>query len=86
MFSDTKDYYKAIGKGPEKVKFMEEDIVHKTAAQLSRFLTSKKIEPKDIRQVDMVAGGDHGKGAFQVGSKVIVVLNDEKVTSHNFEI
>lgn len=45
--------------------------------RLQRQLQSNNISHGDIKQVDVVSGGDHGQGAFIVGGKIIVLLNRE---------
>jgi hypothetical protein len=49
------------------------------AAQLARELNYRGIvDPTRIYSVDVMGGGDHGKGAFIFGAKIAVVLCSEK--------
>ena len=49
--------------------------------------------PEDIERIDIIAGGDHGKGAFVAGARIVVKLADnaksakgDDVQSFSFEI
>ena len=47
-------------------------------------LSSKSIQPCDVKSVQMVVGGDHGDTAFQFGASVLVELADD--SKINFEV
>jgi len=51
------------------------------------------VLPEDIERIDIIAGGDHGKGAFVAGARIVVKLADnaksakgDDVQSFSFEI
>ena len=48
------------------------------------------VDPSRIKRIDVMAGGDHGQGAFIFGAKVVVVFSgateQEEDDSFSFEI
>ena len=49
--------------------------------------------PEDIERIDIITGGDHGKGAFVAGARIVVKLADDAksakgddIQSFSFEI
>ena len=57
-----------------------------------RQLQSKGVSPEDIIRIDIITGGDHGKGAFVARARIVVALDEqatsegEKIDSFSFEI
>ena len=57
-----------------------------------RQLQSKGVSPEDIIRIDIITGGDHGKGAFVAGARIVVALDEQatsdgkKIDSFSFEI
>src|SRR6056300_1033493 len=76
VFTGTVDYYKDPNEKPEKISFTEKNIAEEMKTMLARFVDSKSIGPEDIERIDLVTGGDHGKGAFQMAAKIIIVLTE----------
>ncbi len=61
------------------IKYSRKNVTHELAAQLTRQLNYRDInDPSRIKRIDVMAGGDHGQGAFIFGAKVVVVLKGEK--------
>ncbi len=58
-----------------EIKFSRKNIADELAAQLTRQLNYRGIDdPSHIKRIDVMAGGDHGQGAFIFGAKVVVIL------------
>jgi hypothetical protein len=73
--------------GKEKSKFVqwtEKNIDEEIKMYLQRHLSSKLIQPCDVKHVQMVVGGDHGDTAFQFGASVLVELADNR--NINFKV
>ncbi len=73
--------------GKEKSEFVqwtEKNIDEDITMCLQRHLSSKSIQPCDVKHVQMVVGGDHGNTAFQFGASVLVKLADNR--NINFEV
>ena len=57
-----------------------------------RQLQSKGVSPEDIIRIDIITGGDHGKGTFVAGARIVVALDEQatsegkKIDSFSFEI
>ena len=62
----------------ETIDFTYKNMADEAAAQLSRQMKSRGItSPGEIVRVDVVHGGDYGKGAFIAGARLSVILSDE---------
>lgn len=68
----------------EFVEWTEKNIDEEMTIYLQRHLSSKSIQPCDVKCVQMVVGGDHGDTAFQFGASVLVELADD--SKINFEL
>ena len=68
----------------ETVEYSEKDMDTEITIQLARLLQSKDIDPKRVKRVQVVSGGDHGDIAFQFGATVSVELDDDTVI--DFEV
>jgi hypothetical protein len=86
VFTAEVPYDKGDGERPEILKVMQKNMANELIAQLSRFMISKDFTFADIEQIDVMAGGDHGQGAFQVGAKVVIVLKNADEPGTRFEI
>ncbi len=65
--------------GKEKSEFVqwtEKNIDEEITMYLQRHLSSKLIQPCNVKHVKMVVGGDHGNTAFQFGALVLIKLAD----------
>jgi hypothetical protein len=73
--------------GKEKSEFVqwtEKNIDEEITMYLQRHLSSKLIQPCDVKYVQMVVGGNHGDTAFQLCALVLVKLADN--CNINFEV
>jgi hypothetical protein len=73
--------------GKEKSEFIqwtEKNIDKEITMYLQRHLSSKSIQPCNVKHVQMVVGGDHGNTTFQLGASVLVELADNR--NINFEV
>ena len=64
----------------EIIEFSEKDLVREMEAQLSRALQSKHVDPKEVKRVSNVSGGDKGGDAFQFGSRIKVEFHGSRKT------
>jgi len=60
----------------ETVEYCEKDVALELSTQLARHLQSRMVDPKTVKRVTTVWGGDHGGDAFQFGANVKVHFND----------
>lgn len=76
--SDVVWYERVKGEIKEQVYYSQKNIADELAAQLARELNHRHIvDPKRVIDIDVMAGGDHGKGAFVFGAKVLVYVSKE---------
>ena len=68
----------------EFVEWTEKNIDEEMTIYLQRHLSSKSIQPCNVKCVQMVVGGDHSDTAFQFGASVFVELADD--SKINFEL
>jgi hypothetical protein len=66
VFTAEVPYDKSDDESHEILKVMQKNMANELAAQLSRFMISKDITFIDIEQIDMMAGGDHGRVHFKL--------------------
>ena len=68
----------------ERIHWTEKNIAEEFLAMLAEELRRLNISVDSIDYIDVISGGDHGKGAFIAVGKVIVFLKDGK--SFSFEM
>ena len=55
--------------------WVKEDIGKDILRRISQVLNGYKISAKKVEQVDIIFGGDHGKGAFWLPVKVVLTID-----------
>lgn len=79
VHSDVVTFARVEGGLKERVYYSQKNIADEFAAQLARELNHRDIvDPKRVQGIDVMAGGDHGKGAFVFGAKVVVYVTKEE--------
>ena len=61
----------------ETIEYYEKNIALEIGKQLGYALTNSNKSAVNIKRVDVIAGGDHGCGAFVAGAKVVVTFSDK---------
>ena len=73
------------GEATIKINCTHNNVADETCAQLAWWVMFENLTPDMIEAVDIIYSGDHGKGAFVLGSKSYVALFDNK-QAQSFEI
>ena len=70
-------FYFGNGAGiKEKIEYwVKEDIAKELLRRIFQALNGHNIALQDIERIDIVFGGDHGKGAFRLPVKVILTIS-----------
>jgi hypothetical protein len=68
------EYSYEAGEKEETIEFSYKDMVKELEMHLSARLNAANISLDDVdfTRADFITGADHGKGAFQVGVKVVL--------------
>ena len=74
VMTGSVEYSYEDGAAPETIDFAQKNIAEEAAAQIASQLRAKHIEPEKIERLDIIPGGDHGKGAFILGARIVVRL------------
>ena len=87
--NDSIEYAYKVGGIKETIDYSVKNMADGIAAQLARQLNIKGVLSDTIDRVDVVYGGDHGRGTFIAGSRVSVILidtGDSNKESFSFEM
>ena len=53
-----------------------QSVTEMTSMLVGEKLTELKVKPKDVQSIDFILGGDHGKEAFRLCTRVVITLDD----------
>ena len=71
----TKQFHHRYEDGKlEWIEYEYQPLTQLLPQMISQELTRLKVKPKDVRDICIAIGGDHGIGAFRLSFKVIVIL------------
>ena len=77
------EYAYEDGEQKESIEYTYKNVVNETIAQLTRHLQALHVTPDMVKSIAVISGGDHGKGAFIAGSRIVVTLNDTAIETDN---
>jgi len=56
-----------------------QDVDKMSALLIGEKLTELQLKPNDVKSIDFILGGDHGKDAFRLCFRVVIALEDDKM-------
>ena len=72
------NYYHEAESKPELIIFWVRDIVAVYKRETQLIIESGDIDISEINRIDIVVGGDHGRGSFRVPMKILHIKNNGK--------
>ena len=73
----TANYDKGDGKKPETIKYLVKDLAQEVERLVEAMMQAVDILPRHIVRIDVITGGDHGKGALQQSTRLTLVMKNE---------